>query len=139
MAAMAQANLFAWNQRSSIRIPAIEEQHRELLGFLTTLAEDMSWGERRDAQNLLLLRFIDYAVYHFKKEAELIEKYGYDEYLSQYKNEQNLLVREFDDVRRKVRSPHFALDAATLILLKNVLRSHILSGEKYLVRRTGKA
>ena len=132
---MAQLNLFTNNIRSSIKIPALEEQHKELLGILTTLTESVQGGKSREAQNRILLQFLDYAVYHFKKEAQLIEKHGYGEYHLQYKNEQELLKRELDELGRRVRTGDFVLDSKTLLLLKTVFQSHVFSAEKYLVRR----
>lgn len=116
-----------------------EDQHRRLLQFLTTLTDSVNVGISRETQSHVLLQFIDYAVYHFKEEAELIEEYGYPEYLLQYESEHARLTRELEDLRWSVREPDFVLDTQSLLLLKNVLQSHIFSDEKYLVRRTEKA
>jgi hemerythrin len=132
---MPQANFFSWNQRSSIRISDLEPQHRDLLEFIGALAESINEGKSRQAQNLVLLRFIEYATYHFKAEAELIDKYGYREYRIQYDNEQGSLRAELGEMKQRVRRGE-SLDAKTLLSLQNVLQTHILSDEKYLVRRT---
>ena len=135
---MAQTTMFAWNQRSSIKIPGLEEQHTELFDFLATLTQSINGGKSREEQNRALVEFLDYAVYHFKKEAELIEKYGYVEYKHQYEAEQDLLKREFDKMRQRARRGDFVVDSKTLLFLKNALQTHIFSGEKYLIRRSEK-
>lgn len=133
--AMAKANLFATNRRSSIGIVGSGEQHKELLGLIDSFVDSIHQGRIRESRNLILLRFVDYAIYHFRKDAELIEKYGYDDYLVQYRMEQRSFARELDELRRRTRLPSFVADDKTVSVLKEILNHHLTSNDRYLVRR----
>jgi hemerythrin len=135
---MEWVNLINWNQSANIRIPALEEQHRELLQLLITLTDSINRGRSREAQNTVLLRFVDSALHHFRKEADLIAEYGYPEYLRQYEEEHARLTRELDDLSQSAQKPDFLLDTKIFLLLKDLLQTHIFSDEKYLVRRADK-
>ncbi len=132
---MPQVNLFSTNRRSSIRIPVSEEQHRELTGLIDLIADGLQHGRRRESLNLILMRFVDYAIYHFGKDGELIEKHGYGDYLLQYKVEQQAFTRELDELRRKARLPNFVPDHSTVSAMKGIFNRHVASADRYLVRR----
>ena len=136
---MPNANLAMWDHISSTKNPAVEEQHRELSVFLSALAKSIGQRKRRDAQNLALLRFIEYAIYHFKREAGFIGSHEYGDALVEYQKEQDLLARELDDVRRRVAEPDFELDTRILVLLRNVFQTHVLSAKRYFTQPRGRA
>jgi hemerythrin len=83
-----------FNNKSAIRIPGMEADHKTLFDLLDTLSESLKGGKTRESQNRLLMRLLEFAVYHSEKEKDLLKKYGYLEYVFRYQRDQDDLKRQ---------------------------------------------
>ena len=132
---MASTTLMTFNNKSAIRIPGMEADHKTLFDLLDTLSESLKGGKTRESQNRLLMRLLEFAVYHSEKEKDLLKKYGYLEYVFQYQRDQDDLKRQVGALRHRLGRPSFALDDQTLLDTRSLLQRHMRSGEKYFVYR----
>ena len=132
---MASTTLMTFNNKSSIRIPGMEADHKTLLELLDTLSESLKGGKTKESQNRLLIRLLEFAVYHSEKEKDVMKKYGYLEYVLQYQRDQDDLKRQVGALRHRLGKPNFALDNQTLLDTRSLLQRHMRSGEKYFVYR----
>jgi hemerythrin len=115
-----------WNERLSVGIKKLDEQHKELIKTINALIErdnDESEGIA-DA----LDRMTRYADYHFKTEERLMREHGYPDYVSQ----------QSEHTEFKTRTANFCLEAMAhkkalpqelLTYLVNWLTYHILESD----------
>jgi hemerythrin len=134
-APLASTTLMTFNNKSAIRIPGMEADHKTLLELLDTLSESLKGGKTKESQNRLLMRLLEFAVYHSEKEKDVMKKYGYLEYLLQYQRDQDDLKRQVSALRHRLGKPNFVLDDRTLLDTRSLLQRHMRSGEKYFVYR----
>ena len=69
---------FSWNNKYSVDIPLIDDQHRhffELAGELRTAVDTKTWDRNRVLD--LFKELVDYAEHHLETEERLFEEYGY--------------------------------------------------------------
>jgi hemerythrin len=134
-APLASTTLMTFNNKSSIRIPGMEADHKTLLELLDTLSESLKGGKTQGSQNRLLIRLLEFVVYHSEKEKDLLKKYGYLEYVFQYQRDQDDLKRQVYALKQRLGKPNFALNDQTLLDTRSLLQRHMRSGEKYFVYR----
>jgi hemerythrin len=65
-----------WDQTLSVGIDAIDNQHRRLIDYISTL-EDAVFNRSRESVGEVIASMIDYTVTHFAFEEALMERAGY--------------------------------------------------------------
>jgi hemerythrin len=114
-----------WDSSFSVGIPAIDKQHKKLIGMLNTMAEAHEALVNSEVVSEILDEMTRYAAEHFRSEEELMRQHGFP-YLDEHKNK-HLSFRK--DVAR------FCVDATAheasvpenvLSFLKDWLVDHIL-------------
>ncbi len=81
------SELIVWEDRYSIGVAKIDEQHKTLFGFLNSYYESLATGKSAEMISLTLRNLIDYASYHFKDEEEwmsIIPGYDSHDHLEQH-------------------------------------------------------
>jgi hemerythrin-like metal-binding protein len=71
------SNLFQWNNDYSVKVTAMDNQHKKLFELVNELHSAMSKGHGKDITGDVLRRLIDYTVEHFTAEEKLMAKYEY--------------------------------------------------------------
>ena len=69
--------LFEWNERYSVQVDSIDEQHRELVNMISALHEAMSKGKSKVVMAPLLEELTRYTKEHFSFEESLMRRAGY--------------------------------------------------------------
>lgn len=87
--------LIEWRPEYSVGVPAVDEEHRELIDLINELAEKLS-GENAESDALDFLGEL-YAriAAHFALEEKIMREAGYDEYRDHKGDHERLL----DDIR----------------------------------------
>jgi hemerythrin len=93
--------MIVWNERFSVGVKKLDEQHQELFKMVNDLSENQD--STADSELLLdvLERMSRHAEYHFTTEERIMMEYGYPEYASQ--------VREHTEF--KTKTARFCTDA----------------------------
>lgn len=65
-----------WNETYSVGVRAMDEQHRQLLGYVEALG-DLLITRDNELMHELLARITDYGRQHFAAEERLLEQHGY--------------------------------------------------------------
>jgi len=96
---------FIWEDRFSVGVKLIDDQHKELFKRMNTLLNAVSKGEQ-DAETIRIMFFLrDYVITHFRDEENLMETYGYPETHLHKAEHQNLMkdlkliIDEYKSVR----------------------------------------
>jgi hemerythrin-like metal-binding protein len=71
-----------WRDEFSVKIPSIDNQHKELFALTRKLANAIQAGEGQESIGLLLNELVKYAEFHFKYEEDFFHKYDYPETVS---------------------------------------------------------
>lgn len=97
---IAARQYLAWDDKLSVGIDAIDEDHKKLIGLINTLQTAVMYPSGENYERQALKEVVDYTIYHFKREEELMEKYGYPDYEAHKKTHQAMIekVNDFMDL-----------------------------------------
>ncbi len=70
-------NPFEWKDSYSVKVAAIDNQHKQLFATAEELHNAMLAGHGKDKASEVLGRLIDYTVNHFAAEEKLMEQHSY--------------------------------------------------------------
>jgi hemerythrin len=118
-----------WDQRFSVNIKVIDEQHKKWIGMLNNLHDAMRLGKGRDMVGSVLGELVDYTKVHFSTEERLMEKYGYALY-SGHKKLHEDMVREVELLQSKYEAGETTLTIDVMQFLKNWLSEHIIGTDR---------
>jgi len=68
---------FQWKESYSVKVMALDNQHKKLFDLINELHTAMSSGRGKDVAGQVLRRLTDYTVSHFRAEEALMEKYNF--------------------------------------------------------------
>ena len=69
--------MIQWNDRYSVNIPEIDEQHKQLFALIDKLSEAMKKGQSKDILGEILNGLVQYAGQHFATEEKLFAQHNY--------------------------------------------------------------
>lgn len=122
--------LVTWNDKLSVGVQSIDDQHKKLVSLLNQLHDGMMSGKGKDILGGVLKGLIDYTVVHFRYEEELFARTGYPD-AEAHKKHHAELVRKVQEVQRKydVDGPK-ALTIPVMNFLKDWLANHIQGADR---------
>jgi hemerythrin len=130
--------MFDWKPEYSVKIPAIDAQHKRLFALAGELHDAMSHGRSADVLEQSLARLVDYTKDHFAAEERLMDAYKYSE-LPAHRMEHEKLTAQVMEFQEKFRRRQALLSVELLQFLKTWLEKHISgSDQKYAVLIRGK-
>ncbi|MBC8212293.1 MAG: hemerythrin family protein [Gammaproteobacteria bacterium] len=114
----------AWDDKLSVGIAIIDDDHKKLISLINNLQTAVLYPTGETYERQALKEVVDYTVYHFKREEELMEKFAYPDFEAHKKthHEMILKVSEFMDAYEKSRDD--TINELTLFL-KTWLIKHI--------------
>jgi hemerythrin len=122
--------LVEWNEKSSVGVPSIDEQHKKLVAMLNELQNSMQAKQDHDALAKVLDGLINYAVSHLRYEEELLGKAGYPS-ASKHKKEHARLIKQVFEVRAKYKEGGGeTLSTEVLNFLRKWLLNHIQGSDR---------
>ena len=121
--------LFEWDQKYSVNVREIDQQHMKLFELINELHEAMRVGQGREVMSQTLQGLVDYTKYHFSTEERYMTLYGYPEYAN-HKSEHRVFVDKVLEFQREFESGSLLLSLEVMDFLKNWLSRHILVNDK---------
>lgn len=70
-------SLFAWNEKYSVNIQEIDDQHKRLIGLVSQLHGAMQQGKGKEVMDKILKELIQYTRTHFAAEERIMKVNGY--------------------------------------------------------------
>ncbi len=116
--------LFEWDEKFSVGMKDIDDQHKKLIDMINELSDAMSSGKSKAVMGDILKGLVQYGVVHFDTEEKYFKRYNYensDEHIKQhegFKQEATKLLEEYEAGSYKV-------SLETLIFLKDWVINHI--------------
>ena len=117
--------LFEWDEKFSVGVSSIDEQHKKLVAYLNELHDGMMKGKGLDVLAPILDGLVSYTEEHFRFE----EKYFYTTDYSHkdaHIEEHRVLVVKVTNYKNKIGRAEATLSSELLQFLKDWLMKHIL-------------
>jgi len=122
--------LFVWNQKLSVGIASIDDQHKKLVMLVNQLHDGMMSGQGKQMLGGVLKNLITYTDIHFKHEEQLFAHTGYPD-AAAHKQHHDDLVRQVREIAAKYDSAGpGALTIPVMNFLKEWLTNHIMGDDK---------
>lgn len=120
-----------WQQAFEVGIPKIDEQHKVLLGFINTLAEDREASKQAIILRETLTGLVDYTKTHFSTEEEIMAQVRYPK-LAEHQSQHKMLIKQVIIILEKVRDNPDLINEELMIFLKTWLINHVMGHDKQL-------
>lgn len=117
--------LLEWNDKMSVGVPALDEDHRKLLDLLNELHGVVRNQAPPDTVERVLRDLIAYADYHFEAEERLMRMARYPDF-DAHKESHDSLRAQVSDLQAKFKTDNAALRLKTFDFLSTWLMRHIL-------------
>src|SRR5665647_1088741 len=133
---MNSIEIFPWNKNFNTGLPAIDEQHKNLVRLLNQLASHGAFNSEIPALNVIFDELANYAVYHFQTEEAIWHEYlPEDPMEAMHKEVHDKFISTV--LRLKNEEPTKSVDSKIeeiLAFLTRWLVSHILEDDMYLAK-----
>jgi hemerythrin len=114
-----------WNESFSVKVPAIDEQHRQLLVMINSLHEAMLAGGAPAKVRPVFNELVSYTRYHFSSEEKMLEAAAYPA-LEDHKTAHKSLVAQVGNFSDQIADGKSSTALKLMAFLKDWLTNHIL-------------
>lgn len=121
--------MFQWDDRYSVGIQSIDNQHREIFVVLEKLVEAMKKGHASDVTNQIVVDLERYAVNHFQKEEYFFQRFNFPG-SAMHINEHQNFIKKITALKSDLKSGKITLTFDLLSFLKEWIDHHILVVDK---------
>jgi hemerythrin len=116
--------MIEWNDSYSVKIPSIDAQHKQLMGYLNQLFDAMMEGKGGDVVTPILDSLVSYTREHFALEEGYFARCGYPD-AAAHKEEHQKLIAQVADFQVQVHRKEAKVTTDLMDFLKNWLIKHI--------------
>ena len=121
--------LLTWQDKYSVGIKQIDDQHKQLINMINELNDAMLAGKGKDALMPVLTKLANYCVSHFAVEEKLFDTHGYPE-TADHKDKHNKMTAKVKALIGEVQSGKSTISIEVMNFLKNWLDKHIMETDK---------
>jgi len=119
-----------WTRDLSVGVEVLDDDHKKLIGIINQLHFGITAGHDRKVLEAVLDELVDYTIFHFSREEEMLLKAGYPA-IPAHKTEHEKFIREISSMQRRIKSaPVSMLNMELMDFLRSWLFSHILISDK---------
>ena len=122
-------DLIPWNQKLVLGIPAIDDQHKELVRLINSLYGAMKIKAGASEAGKVLDELSRYTSYHFKFEENLFDKFHYPA-TAEHKKAHQELVAKVVHFQQEFHQGRAGLSMDLMYFLTDWLKQHILQTDK---------
>jgi hemerythrin len=118
-----------WNEKYSVAIKSIDNQHKKLFEIINKLHGAMIAGQSKAILKKVIVELSDYATDHFSTEENLMKNYSYPEYII-HKSEHDKFILKLVELKNKLGKSSTLTAVDMLTFLKNWLIQHVKGTDK---------
>ena len=121
--------MFQWEDKYSVGIQSIDNQHKEIFMLLNKLLEAMKMGYANDVTIQIIQELERYAVIHFQKEEYFFQRFNYQgsaEHITEHQN----FIKKIAVLKSELNSGKMILTIELLNFLRDWIEHHILVIDK---------
>jgi hemerythrin len=112
-----------WDESMALYLPAIDSQHKQLIGWINALSDAVQKGEGTQVIDDVLLKLVNYVQEHFTDEERLMVSHSFPGFTS-HRQEHDFFVTRLRDMHDEITNGE-ELSAKTLDFLIDWTRNHI--------------
>ena len=117
--------LLTWQDKYSVGIRQIDDQHKQLITMINDLNDAMLAGKGKDVLMPVLNKLATYCVSHFAVEEKLFDTHAYPE-TADHKEKHHKMTAKVKALIGEVQSGKSTISIEVMNFLKNWLDKHIL-------------
>ena len=121
--------MYIWDDKYSVGIQSIDNQHKEIFKLLNDLLSAMKNGLANTVSTSIILELEKYAVIHFQKEEFFFKRFNYSG-AEKHIIEHQLFIQKVNTLKADVKAGKIASTFELLNFLKNWIEHHILEVDK---------
>ena len=121
--------MYEWNEKYSVGIQSIDNQHKEIVKLLNDLLQAMKQGKASDVTSQIILELEKYARNHFQKEEFFFKRFNYpgaDEHIKEHR----LFIQKVESLKSEFKAGKITLTFELLNFLKDWIDHHVLEVDK---------
>lgn len=122
--------LVEWNEKLSVGIEEIDEQHKVLVKLVNDLYAAIVQKHEAEVIDNIIAELVQYTVVHFAVEESLMRIFDYPQYEEHKKHHQSL-TRQVLDIQHKVKNREATVSMDLLNFLRSWLTNHIMIEDKH--------
>lgn len=122
-----------WNDELSVNVPAIDDQHKELIRIANVLIKAVSLERDDRVVGNVIKKLRDYTVFHFSSEEALMQDVRYPK-RAEHEAEHRRLKQNVKNYQRVLYKKESISPYEVLDFLKEWLLTHILTFDRELAR-----
>ncbi len=122
--------LVEWNDKLSVGIEEIDEQHKVLVKLVNDLYGAIIKKTDDEVVDDILAELIQYTIVHFAVEESLMRIFDYPQY-EEHKKHHQVLASQVLDIQRKVKTREEVVSMDILNFLRGWLTNHIMIEDKH--------
>jgi hemerythrin len=118
-----------WNDRLSVKVAELDQQHKTLLATLAALNEAMSIGKGNVVLERIVTDLVAYTATHFQTEENYFAQFGYSD-ADKHKREHAYFAKKVADFKREIARGNAGMPAEIVHFLSDWLKQHIMGSDK---------
>jgi hemerythrin len=118
-----------WNPSLSIKVEALDEQHKTLVNMVNELHDAMKEGKGSQTLGDVLNSLVSYTDSHFADEVRLMEIHAYPD-MAEHKEIHESLLKQVLELLKRFKSGRAILTLDVMMFLKDWLVTHIQGDDK---------
>ncbi|HWQ66299.1 MAG TPA: bacteriohemerythrin [Methanospirillum sp.] len=116
--------LFAWDDKYSVHVGKMDEQHKKLFDLINQLHEAMTSGKGNAVMAEILKGLKDYTTVHFTEEEKYLESFKYSGLLEQ-KKQHKMFIDKISGYEADLSGKRLGLSIDVMQFLRDWLITHI--------------
>ncbi len=128
-----------WSDQLSIRVPEMDDQHKQLVAMLNEYHDALKTGNGREALGPIISRLVSYTRTHLTNEEKFLENIDYA-FINSHKTEHRKLTEQVLDLQRQYNAGDNSISPRLLNFLRDWLVNHIRKVDRmygdYYVKQT---
>jgi hemerythrin len=118
-----------WNDKFSVNIKEIDEQHKRLLTLVGNLHAAMLEGQGKQELGKVLGGLVSYTATHFATEERLMKAHGYPEY-EEHRQIHQRMTQKVLDIQKQYQDGKINITLDTMKFLEDWVAKHIMGTDK---------
>jgi hemerythrin len=129
-----------WQDYFNTGEPQIDEQHQQIFKYINQLHAALKLEKDEKEINEVLLGLMEYSIYHFKLEEQMMEQVNYPQYES-HKEEHQIFIDRLTKLEIDLKNHNKSITLRLLKFLKVWFSGHILNIDHKFVqfKKTGQS
>ncbi|MCF6150211.1 MAG: bacteriohemerythrin [Candidatus Kuenenia sp.] len=121
--------IFYWRSEYSINIRKIDDHHQQMLEKANKLCEAIVAKKEAHILNASINFFIDFTLFHFAEEENLLKEHYYNDYES-HRDKHQRLIEDVLKIKEQISNDGIEMNMEVLDLFKDWIINHILTEDR---------